>query len=620
MKYNFFESQEERNGNKAFYATQFDKALIQYNTAKEKLIALTSQKNFKIDKNYQDNLAFVLGEIIITTAKIALSKSEKKLNNDELTQIWEPISALCEEMNSLYKKISRNTKIVTDKNRIHNVYQLIAQDCKEISETFIQSIKKSHSSSSKKITQALGWFSKAAEYLSKAGDTADLELHLSYLALLETGFEYTEDLRFLVKMQVHITDNSLHQSESASLEQKLQVLYYQFLATTNNKNENVSKFEKQYKALIQKSRKIDKDNLFVLKFEQLIENLSSKKEDSFHENESLPSSKIDESIILEKNNAKKTNKARKANQSVNEFNDAESTSSKNKKKIKKANKIKTENSVASQNDETSSVTTQDDNWMADALSELSETPSHDAELNNLLKRTRNIDFKDQPAQKKHSKMAKSETHPSHAPFTFFASPPPLLTSIVTLLQTHHHDVFKQMIIEMAKNYKDSEFLANLLSLIGDFYFKSCSLLPLENNWLMAASFYEAALKLNANHPVASIRLQEISNEDLDLIYTPPNEQISSQENIILVFTQAIENNMIQIDQVIGVSANGHQVDKTFDDLTHFIANTIRTKELAGSKSQPIAELIITKYELALLKYEQALTKGADLGNEINSLR
>lgn len=151
--------------------------------------------------------------------------------------------------------------------------------------------------------------------------------------------------------------------------------------------------------------------------------------------------------------------------------------------------------------------------------------------------------------------------------------------------------------------------------MGDFYLKSCSLLPVEDNSLRAASFYEAALKLNAEHPVALNRLQEISKNHDDFTYVPANGEIISPENIMSVFSQAIENNMIQIQQVVRVNADAGQIEKLFDDLTDFIANAIRTKELAGSKSQPIAELITTKYELALTKYELALTKVPTLDSE-----
>lgn len=256
MKY-YFGTSEENKGNQEYEKRNYKEALKQYQAAQAKLAKMALQKNFKQDEHYQDALAFVLGEIIITTAEIVLDYSETELNHEKILEKWKPILSWCNEMDSIYKQICLNQELTTNKERINTVYQALSNACKEISNRFTHSIKET-AEHEEAITQALDWFSKAEEYMSKANDLVEIELYLGSLELLERGFNYSKNPQFIKRIKSFITENLLDQSKFLSGEQKLQLLYYKFFAATNNKDEDVPELEKQYKELIRKSRKLDK--------------------------------------------------------------------------------------------------------------------------------------------------------------------------------------------------------------------------------------------------------------------------------------------------------------------------------------------------------------------------
>ncbi|CAM4504597.1 MAG: hypothetical protein LEGION0403_FIIPPAGN_01907 [Legionella sp.] len=637
----YFDTPEKSLGDKAYTQRKYPTALKHYTKAKELLINMALEKNFNKDECYYDNLAFVLGELIITSAEILLDCCEIKLDNKEISKKWNLIPGLCKEMDSIYAQISHNTELNTDKERMNVVYNALANACKEVSHHFVLSIKKS--ASAEKITNALEWFSRTQRYRSKTGGTADIEQHFSYLELLANGFDYSQDLQFIKKIKTYVTENSLHQLSSLSAEQKLTVLYYQFLAATQNKDEEVHELKKQFEQFKRTSQKITSKHL-ISKFNQLIDNMSS--EDSDDDFDILPNPEkakkynriieddsedeiLDEvkehqqeTVVSRGGKAKKIKLSQAT--STTEHQDVSTT-----KMIKK--NLKAKKVVKRPTDLTADA--------AETLSQMSKMSDNDHELDNPRKRHQNTRAEEQmPSKFKKTQLTdknKDDTEQnvfdgiedpasensfavfpdngpsleeqpiqvsnrllSHTPFTFFSTThtqqASTSTAPVPLLQKHV--AFKQVIVEIAKNYKSSEFLANLLSLIGDFYSKSCpSLLTLTNAQVMANSFYTTTLVLSTNHVVALCRLQKNSKaEGSSSTYAS-----TAPQDIMSIFSQTIEDNITQIQEIPNLDPD--QINKLFDELVHFIAKQINKLNLAGSKSQLLAELITTKYELILAK-------------------
>jgi hypothetical protein len=221
--------------------------------------------------------------------------------------------------------------------------------------------------------------------------------------------------------------------------------------------------------------------------------------------------------------------------------------------------------------------------IAKALSDFSQISSYnDPGLSVLTKRLRNPSSIEQQVPSKIKKnsadvppnncsssqqpVQTNSVLPSQKPFTFFTSSRPISTSTAPL-RNGHHEVFKNVIIEVTKRYNDSNLLVNLLSLIGDFYTLS--------NSSMSALFHEASIE-------AKNRRQDSSS----------------------IVAQTIKNNIAQIQETPHLDA--HEIDKLFDDLVTFITSENNTS--ANIHQRMMAELISVKYKLALLEQANSLNE------------
>lgn len=605
----YFGTAEERKGNKEYTNSNYKAALTQYKEAQRKLIKMGSQRNFKKDAPYQDALAYVLGEIIITTAEIALDCSEKTLNNTKITAIWALIPGLCSDMDALYNQINHNANLNTNEDRVNTVYKALTDACKKIGSELINSIK-NPAKSTDRITNAIDWFLEAEKYLNKTtNDAISIDLHFDHLERLESGFERTQDHQFIKKIKAYLDANSLLQLTSLSREEQFKTLYYQFLTLIKNENESAHDLGSECKALIELSRELTKEHPFVLKFNQLTaslgheEHLTVDSEDSLTNQEARISREdSDEEVLAKRKNQQPCTKSKIVAKTKNIANDSstdtDSDTDNDPQDSSATRKSRDAKKVAKKRSNKSTIAANSELVIAETLSEFSQISSdNDPGLSVLTKRLRNPDSiekqqtpakikknsADVPPNNCSSSQQPAPTNsvlPSQKPFTFF-TPSRFISTSTAPLHNGHHVVFKNVIVEITKMYNDSDLLVNLLSLIGDFYALSNPSLLLGNISSMSAPFREASNK-------AENRRQDSSS----------------------IFAQAIKNNIAQIQEIPNMDAR--DIDKLFDNLVTFITSKSNASE--NIPQRMMAELISIKYKLALLEQANSLNE------EINPVR
>lgn len=602
MTNHYFGTAEETKGNKEYTNRNYSAALTQYNEAKRKLIKMGSQRHFKKDTPYQDALAYVLGEIIITTAEIALDCSEKTLNNKKITETWTQIPTLCSDMDALYNQINHKPNLNTDSERINTVYKALAYTCKKISNDLINAIE-NPAQSPDKITHAIDWFSQAEKYLNKiTNDSIDLALHFDYLECLENGLDHTQDHQFIKKIKSYLDAYSLPQLTALSSEEKFKILYYQFLTLIKNEDKNTHDLEREYKTLLELSRELRKKHPFVLKFNQLTASMVPEEPlttgDLANPEARISRADSNEEELSELGNQQPCTKSKKAAKAKRIANDSFSDTDNEPQGSSATRKSRKAKKVVKARPNESTITANSEIMIAETLSKFSQISSdNDPGLSVLTKRLRNpnsIEKQQTPAKIKKNSAEVSPNNcsssqqptqtnsvlPPQKPFTFFTSSHPISTSTASL-QRAHHEVFEKVITEITEIYNDSNLFVNLLSLIGDFYALSNSSVPLGTSSSMSASFHEASTKAE-----------------------------NRRQNSSSIVARAIKNNIAQIQEITNMDT--HAMDKLFDDLVTFI--TAKSNASENIPQKMMAELISIKYKLALLEQANSLNE------EINPAR
>lgn len=182
--------------------------------------------------------------------------------------------------------------------------------------------------------------------------------------------------------------------------------------------------------------------------------------------------------------------------------------------------------------------------------------------------------------------------------TFFT--PFVAVSAELLPQKNHAEVFLKTMKHIAHHYQDSKFLANVLSIIGDFYYHSASL-PFKNIPLIAFELYENTLRLDDTHLVAKARLHQlyhVSPANKRMIdehkhYAKSTPSASAAMAAPTLFNTIIEENILQIETLLLTGAD--KMGAFLDRLVEYVAKNIVEKRIAGSKSKLIADELLSQY-------------------------
>ena len=568
----YFGSQEQINGDIKYNEHDFAGALTYYKRGLKHLLQLAAQRGFTASRVYNDALAYVLSDVVVCATDLLRASLIGRLDYSEVLELWKDISASLRELNVVYNSdsIQRYVGSQTTPERMDTVYSAVALAAEAVSDRLVDWLD---NNTKKKPTEkqfliALNWLTRAINNKKLAGVEIETKLHLGYLNVLERAFHCEKNKRILKRMADYIKDNSLHDLDLSS-HRKLELLGYELLVAVENNKPHAHKLAKKCNELINKTMDLDEESELLIDLRKLMAR--------------LPVVVEDEVIIPMKN------KKRKRRCIIEDDDDEVVTATstelsevtvESKSKYRKATDIESGGgSSLGAVDVADSSPRLDINIQIETADEL---VIHSGRI------VPHIDV-----------VATRPTTSVLAGNSFFA-PQDMAPQVPPVAPKGHHKAFKHAMYHIAENYNNAGFLANLLSVVADFYYKTREL-PFKNLPITAYSLYSTVLKLNPQHEVAPNRMASIHKHNQRMIND--NKHFASSvpslaTNAHDIFIDAIKDNISEIEAYL--IAKPEQLDALFSRLMRFVTKTIKEAAIAGKQSTLIAELLMSKYENFIL--------------------
>ena len=166
--------------------------------------------------------------------------------------------------------------------------------------------------------------------------------------------------------------------------------------------------------------------------------------------------------------------------------------------------------------------------------------------------------------------------------------------------------FKQFAIDalkdLASHYKQPAFLANLLSLVGDFYYYTENL-PLIHQPLIMTNLFKSVLMISDTHQIAKYRLKDILNkypnansdsEEQDSQIRDVVDNLSSEKVAEQIFNQTLDKHVLSLKTLS--FGDKEKEEAWVTQLIKYVASNLESKKIAGSQSSKIAAELSSKYE------------------------
>ncbi|MFJ1267763.1 hypothetical protein ACD661_04210 [Legionella lytica] len=562
----YFGSNEQVNGDIKYNEHDFAEALKYYKKGLGHLHQIAAQRNFTPNGRYNDALAYVLSDVVVCSTDLLRASLKGKLNYSEIMEAWKDISSTLQELEVVYTSdsIQRYTGSQTTSERMDTVYSAVALAAEAISDRLIDWLDKDikKKPTEKQFLSALTWLSRAVDNQNKAGLDIETELHLGYLNLLERAFYCDKNKRILFRITDYIKNNSLHDLDLEP-EEKLELLGYELLVAVENNDQCAHELARQCKVIMTDIMMEEECELF-LDLRQLMTR--------------LPRELADE--VLAPMNVRKKKKRKNV---IEDEEDDTATSTaplditiESHVKHRKANDIEVDGAVSLRTaDVVDSEPMLDIDSPSEASSELAPHVEPHTSVRPVL----------------HTTTLFTVRH------TFFA---PQVNPTALSVEPKGPKAFKKAMYHIAEHYNSPAFLANLLSVVADFYYKSRDL-PFKNLPITAYSLYCMVLKLDPQHKVAKSRMEAIYNQNTRMIKDNKNFSGSAPFLVINaqdIFVHAIKDNIREIETyMIG---KPEQLDILFNRFMLFVTTTIKNAGIAGNQSTLIAELLKSKYENSIL--------------------
>lgn len=207
-----------------------------------------------------------------------------------------------------------------------------------------------------------------------------------------------------------------------------------------------------------------------------------------------------------------------------------------------------------------------------------------------------MELDDEPRKRSNSATEETEPH-SHSKMKrvrFFLDEPVRKDEAIEFPKSYG-EIFTKALTGMAKHFPDPKFLANIISLVGDFYRKSHSL-PFKNIPILAYQLYEQTLCLDPAHEVAKAQKQNIYTcspanqkmiDDNKRVAATPIVSLDSPESMIHFFDVIVEEHVLQIETLSLTKSD--RLGEFFKQLVDFLACNILTKRIGGHFSEHISQ-------------------------------
>ncbi|WP_131782409.1 hypothetical protein [Legionella gresilensis] len=553
MRY-YFNTPDQISGDEAYNELNFAEALIHYKRALQTLNQLASQRNFKRSNDYRYAFTYVIGEIIQTSCDAIkeIIEEQETFKLDSIKDLWTEIPGLINELESVFNEMGDTGKD-NIRERIASHYKLLAEVCDSISEGLSDGLD-DESLNERDVLSALSWLNKSITYLKRANLPIQTDLHLGYLNLLEKAYKFSSDKNFLLQITQYIINNKLLDLPFTST-QTLEMLSYQLLVAIESNDPNsakqlIEKFEE-----VSLNSDIDKDNYIIEDIQNLIDKFTAQQE----------------------NNSLRKRKLKKPNQTplADLDNDLDILITKPSKRAKNVILEDTDLEDIGANLATGNIPTP-----------MNVQPSQSAYPKDLPNISQTID---RTFFGKNTKPAKKVSFKEND--YSYVSP------------------FIKILNELSEKFSNPEFLANILSLIADFYYETK--LPIKNTPLLARELYESVLLIVPNHPVAKAR-KNINHATVhDNNYYGSESSIANEKDPKAIFIGAIEALTMQVE--VFTADNIEKINDILNRNVSFVTNSIVSKNIAGRKSAEIAKQIQSRYDY-LSTHERA-AKGSQVPSD-----
>ncbi|MDR3501835.1 MAG: hypothetical protein P4L79_04555 [Legionella sp.] len=568
----YFGSKEQINGDIKYNEHDFAGALKYYKKGLEHLYQIAAQRNFTANRAYNDALAYALSDVVICSTDLLRASLKDKLNYPQITEAWKEINSTLQELKVVYDSdsIQRYIGSQTTPETMDSVYSAVALAAEAVSDRLIvwldNSTKKSPTE--KQVLTALTWLVRAIDNQNQAGFDIETELHLGYLNLLERAFHCEKNTQILTRITNYIKDNSLHDLE-LSLEEKLELLGYELLVAVENNDQRAHELARQCRVLIDKDMMIDEESELLTDLRKLMTR--------------LPPVADDEEVVIPRKDKKRKRLYVIEDDEQETIETATSTEVtdvgiESQPKHRKVNDIESEVlSTFRTADVADSEPMSHLNIQIETASDMVTTSERFAPYAYVTPTTSLLTMRN----------------------TFFA-PQDMASQVSSVTPKGHQKAFKKAMYNIAENYNSAGFLANLLSVVADFYYKTKDL-PFKNLPITAYSLYRTVLKLNPQHEVAIGRMKAIYQNNQRMINDNKHFAASAPSlatNAHDIFIDAIKDNIREIETYM--MAKPEQLDALFTRFMLFVTKTIKEAGIAGNQSTLIAELLQSKYDNFIL--------------------
>ncbi|PWY54169.1 hypothetical protein DGG96_18325 [Legionella qingyii] len=555
----YFNTYRQEEGDRAYNEQRYEDALTHYSEALKTLhMHAATQTTRHID--FYDALVYVLSEIL-TTKLFIIQREAQNANFAVVISHWQDIPGLLHEMKLTHKEHLKTSKhAFSNKEKvISKVHSLLAKICEEVSDELVDQLEEDDAEVNLQVlTQSIEWMKRAIHFQVKTEGATKLSSSLGYLNLLERLYKRTQDGTHIRVMSEYIIEHNLLEKTMKSPLRKLELLSYVARVALFN-HQDISELTLECKTLYDLVPEDERDNPILDDLQSLLHLIPQKdgEEDDYEVENNDPEVMDDTNFTLGS-----------------------------------LEDLSVDSITLDQIDERACP--------VDMLAELQSLSSETTEGSTLPSSSTNPLSSDQ--EMAYSSSFSGQSFWQTALPTIFSSP-----SQVQSLENEvpHSRALQQGLEKITTHSENPRFIANLLSLVADFFNKyKARYVQKQNAIVLAHDLYQKVFKIDPQHHRASEKLKDIRTQHLRLISSYQFYSHRPQSPIPTVtariseakhcFSQALEELIIQLESLLMNQPAKLRI--TIDELACFIGEQLSKGAITANPSPEIGQMLKSAFE------------------------
>lgn len=265
----YFNTFRQQQGDLAYNEQRYEEALNHYSEALKTLYLHAASNNARYTDFY-DALVYVLSEVLTTKLTIIRCNAQDS-NIIAIATYWQEIPSLLHEMEITHKEhlAGRKHSISNEEGVIKKTKELLASVCEEVSDAIVDCIEEDSEETTLTLPQAIQWMNRAIDFQMTTKNRPKLSSSLGYLNLLERHYKETNDESSLRVMSEYISKHKLLEVNIESTLRKLELLSYVARLTLFN-HEDISELVHECKRLFALLSEEEKENPILEDLQNLI--------------------------------------------------------------------------------------------------------------------------------------------------------------------------------------------------------------------------------------------------------------------------------------------------------------------------------------------------------------